>query len=161
MFDRVQRGLDVGYTQPDIEIARGLMQKMNFADAIKDVEAAMQNIVPAGKISIVGFCWGGSVAWKSACNVRGLACAIPYYGGAIPGMIAEQPKCPVLCHWGETDQSIPLEKAKAVAAAHQSQTHYFHPAGHGFNCNERGSYHAESARLARTRTLDFLAKHVG
>ena len=161
MFDRVQRGLDVGYTPQDIETARGLMQKMNFADAIKDVEAAMQNIASAGKISIVGFCWGGSVAWKSACNVRGLACAVPYYGGAIPGMIAEQPKCPALFHWGETDQSIPLEKAKEVAAAHQNQTHYFYPAGHGFNCSERGSYHAESAKLARARTLDFLAKHAG
>ncbi len=161
MFDRVQRDLDVGYTPQDIEIARALMQKMNFADAMKDVEAAMQHIASAGKISIVGFCWGGSVAWKAACNVGGLACAVPYYGGAIPSMIAEQPKCPVMCHWGETDQSIPLEKAKEVAAAHKNQTHYFYPAGHGFNCNERGSYHAESAKLARTRTLDFLVKHAG
>jgi carboxymethylenebutenolidase len=64
-------------------------------------------------------------------------------------------------HWGETDQSIPLDKAKAVAEAHKAQTHYFYPAGHGFNCEQRGSYHSDSAKLARTRSLEFLRKHIG
>jgi carboxymethylenebutenolidase len=63
--------------------------------------------------------------------------------------------------WGETDQSIPLDKAKEVAAAHKDQIHHFYPAGHGFNCDQRGSYNAEASKLARTRTLEFLAKHVG
>ena len=161
LFDRVQRGLDIGYTQQDIEVGVGIMQKMKFDDALKDVSAAMQNVVSAGKIGIVGYCWGGSVAWKAACNLNGLACSAPYYGGAIPGMIAEQPKCPVMCHWGETDQSIPLEKSKQVAAAHKGHTHHFYPAGHGFNCDQRGSFNADSAKLARRRTLDFLARYIG
>ena len=161
MFDRVQPGLDIGYTPPDIEIGRGIMQKMKLDDALKDVTAAMQNVASAGKTGIVGYCWGGTVAWKSACNLAGLACAAPYYGGGIPGLIKEQPKCPVMFHWGETDQSIPLDKAKEVAAAHKNQTHYFYPAGHGFNCEQRGSYNADSSKLARTRTLEFLAKYVG
>jgi carboxymethylenebutenolidase len=76
-------------------------------------------------------------------------------------MINEKPKCPVLFHWGETDHSIPLEKAKEVAAAHKDQTHYFYPAGHGFNCDQRGSYDAESAKIAKGRSLDFLRKHIG
>ena len=160
-FDRVQPGLDVGYTPPDIEIARGLMQKMKFDDALKDVTAAMKNVASAGKTGIVGYCWGGTVAWKAACNLTGLACSVPYYGGGIPGFIAEQPKCPVMFHWGETDQSIPLAKSKEVAAAHPGQIHHFYPAGHGFNCDQRGSYNADSSTLARSRTLEFLAKHVG
>lgn len=160
-FDRVQRGLDVGYTPADIEIARPLMQKMKFDDALKDVEAAKQHVASAGKTGIIGYCWGGALSFKSACNVNGLACAIACYGGAIPSMINEQPKCPVQFHWGETDHSIPLEKAKEVAAAHKGQAHYFYPAGHGFNCDQRGSYHAESAKLSRSRALEFLAKHVG
>ena len=161
MFDRVQPGLDIGYTPPDIEIGRGIMQKMKLDDALKDVAAAMKNVESAGKIGIVGYCWGGTVAWKAACTLAGFACSAPYYGGGIPGLIGEQPKCPVMFHWGETDQSIPLDKAKEVAAAHKSQTHYFYPAGHGFNCEQRGSYNAESSKLARTRTLEFLAKYVG
>jgi carboxymethylenebutenolidase len=160
-FDRVQRGLDVGYTPADIEIARPLMQKMNLDDAVKDVTAALNEVKSAGKTGIVGYCWGGTCTWKSASSVPGLACAIAYYGGGIPGLIGEKPQCPVMFHWGETDHSIPLEKAKEVAAAHSNQVHYFYPAGHGFNCDQRGSYHADSAKLARTRTLEFLQKHVG
>jgi carboxymethylenebutenolidase len=161
MFDRVQPGLDIGYTPADIEVGRGIMQKMKLDDALKDVAAAMKNVESAGKIGIVGYCWGGTVAWKAACNLNGLACAVPYYGGGIPGLINEKPKCPVMFQWGETDQSIPLDKAKEVAAAHKDQIHHFYPAGHGFNCDQRGSYNAEASKLARTRTLEFLAKHVG
>jgi carboxymethylenebutenolidase len=161
-FDRVQRGLDIGYTPPDIEIGRGLMQKMKWEDALKDAEAAKKNVESVGKVGVMGYCWGGALAFKAAANVDGLACAVAYYGGAIPASINEKPKCPVLFHWGETDASIPLEKAKEVAAAHKDQTHYFYPgAGHGFNCDQRGSFNAEAAKLARARTLDFLAKYIG
>ena len=160
-FDRVHRGLDVGYTPADIDFARPLMQNMKLDDAVKDVTAALNEVKAAGKTGIVGYCWGGTCTWKSAASVPGLACAVPYYGGGIPGLIGEKPQCPVMFHWGETDQSIPLEKAKEVAAAHANQIHYFYPAGHGFNCDHRGSYHAESAKLARTRTLEFLGKHIG
>lgn len=160
-FDRVQRGLDVGYTPADIEIARPLMQKMKLEDAVKDVTATLNEVKSAGKTGIVGYCWGGTCSWKSASSVAGLSCAIAYYGGGVPGLIGEKPLCPVMFHWGETDASIPLDKAKEVAAAHANQIHYFYPAGHGFNCDHRGSYHAESAKLARARSLEFLSKHVG
>ena len=161
MFDRVQPGLDIGYTPADIEVGRGIMQKMKLDDALKDVQAAMKNVESAGKIGIVGYCWGGTVAWKSACNLNGLACSIPYYGGGIPGLINEKPKCPVMFQWGETDHSIPLDKAKEVAAAHKDQIHHFYAAGHGFNCDQRGSYNAGASKTARERTLEFLSKHVG
>jgi carboxymethylenebutenolidase len=161
-FDRAQKGLDVGYTGADLELARTLMQKMNLNDPLKDVEAAKAHIASAGKCAIVGYCWGGSLSFKSACNVNGLACAIAYYGGSIPNLIDEKPKCPVMFHWGETDASIPLDKAKQVADKHKDQTHYFYPgAGHGFNCEQRGSYNTDAAKQARTRTLEFLKKHVG
>ena len=161
MFDRVQPGLDIGYTPADIEVGRGIMQKMKLDDALKDIAATMKNVESAGKIGIVGYCWGGTAAWKAACNLPGLACAAPYYGGGIPGLIAEKPKCPVMFHWGETDHSIPLEKAREVAAAHKDQTHHFYAAGHGFNCDQRGSYNAEASKVARERTMEMLKKYVG
>src|SRR5688572_32576262 len=77
-FDRVQRGLDIGYTPQDIEVGRGIMQKMKFEDALKDVAAALENVKSAGKVGIVGYCWGGTAAFKAACDVAGLACAIAY-----------------------------------------------------------------------------------
>ncbi|MPZ41983.1 MAG: dienelactone hydrolase family protein [Betaproteobacteria bacterium] len=161
MFDRVQPGLDIGYTPPDIEVGRAAMQKMKLDDAIKDVAAALADVKSAGKVGIVGYCWGGTVSWKSASSVDGLSGAIAYYGGGIPGLIGEKPKVPVMFHWGETDQSIPLDKAKEVAAAHKDQQHFFYPAGHGFNCDQRGSYNADASKLAKSRSLEFLRKHVG
>ncbi len=161
LFDRVQRGYEAGYSQEEIQTGIGFIQKINLDDTMKDIGAALGNVSAAGKVGIVGYCWGGTAAWKAACTLDGLACAIPYYGGGITGLSGLKAKCPVLFHWGETDHSIPLDKAKAFAEAHADQTHYFYPAGHGFNCDQRGSYDKPSAELARRRTLEFLAKHVG
>jgi len=161
LFDRVQRGYEAGYSQEEIQTGIGFIQKINLDDTMKDIGAALGNVSAAGKVGIVGYCWGGTAAWKAACTLDGLACAIPYYGGGITGLTGLKAKCPVLFHWGETDHSIPLDKAKAFAEAHADQTHYFYPAGHGFNCDQRGSYDKPSAEAARRRTLEFLAKHVG
>ena len=161
LFDRVQPSYEAGYSQDEIQKGIGFIQKINLDDTMKDISAAVQNIASAGKTGIVGYCWGGTVSWKAASDVAGLACAIPYYGGGVPGLIGLKPKCPVLFHWGETDQSIPLEKAKEFAAAHRDQTHYFYPAGHGFNCDARAAYDAASAAQARRRTLEFLLQYVG
>jgi carboxymethylenebutenolidase len=161
LFDRAQRGYETGYSPDEIQRGREMIAKINLDDTMKDVAAARDNVASAGKIGIVGYCWGGTVAWKAAAEVSGLHCAVPYYGGGIPGMIGLKPNCPVMFHWGETDQSIPLDKAKEFAAAHRDQTHHFYAAGHGFNCDQRASFNAEAARLARRRTLEFLAKHLG
>ena len=161
MFDRVQRGYECGYTPPEIEASRGLMQKASLDDAIKDVTAAVQALQGAGKTGIVGYCWGGTVAWKAAAEVAGLSCSSPHYGGGIPNNAALQAKCPVMFHWGEKDQGIPMDAVAKVKAAHPQWQHYIYPAGHGFNCDQRGSYDAASAKLARERTLEFLRKHIG
>lgn len=160
-FDRVQRKYETGYTQPDIAAGVEIMKQINLDDALKDVAAAMEYGKAAGKVGIVGYCWGGVIAWVAATRLPGITCSVPYYGGAIPSLADEKPKCPVMFQWGEADASIPLEKAKAVEAAQPGCTHHFYPGGHGFNCDERGSYHAESAKLARERTLAFFAKHLG
>jgi len=161
MFDRAQRNYDTGYSQPEIQAGVAVMQKLNWDQTLLDVGAAINAVKSAGKIGIVGYCWGGTVAWVAAARLPGLACSAPYYGGAIPNFISEQPKCPVMFHFGEQDHSITLEQAKKVAAAHPEATAHFYPAGHGFNCDQRGSYDAPSAKLARSRTLEFFRKYVG
>jgi carboxymethylenebutenolidase len=161
MFDRVQRQYETGYTQPEIGAGVEIMKKMDWNAAVRDVQAAIDHGKSAGKVGIVGYCWGGAVAWVSAARATGLAAAACYYGGAIPSLIDEQPKCPVVFHWGETDQSIPLEKAKEVSARHSAATTFYYPAGHGFNCDQRGSYNAEAATQAKARSLEFFARFVG
>jgi carboxymethylenebutenolidase len=160
-FDRGQRKYDAGYTQPDIAAGVEIMKKISFDDAMLDVAAALEYGKAAGKAGIVGYCWGGVLAWLAAGRVAGLSCSAPYYGGAIPNFLKETPKCPVMFHFGETDHSITLEQAKVVAAAYPKEQSFFYPAGHGFNCDQRGSYDAASAKLARERTIELLRKHVG
>ncbi|MBN9427462.1 MAG: dienelactone hydrolase family protein [Burkholderiales bacterium] len=162
LFDRVKRDFESGYSPDEIQAGIALMQKIDMADAIKDVSAAVALAAGAGKVAVVGYCWGGTVAWVAAARVPGLAASIPYYGGGIPNFADEQPKCPVLFQFGEEDKSPTPDAARAVIAKHPGTTSYFYEgAGHGFNCDQRGSYHAAASALARTRTLEFLAKHVG
>ena len=161
LFDRVQKGYETGYTQPDIAAGVEVMKQASMDKAMLDLAAVMEYGKSAGKAAIVGYCWGGSVSWVAAARLPGLACSAPYYGGAIPTYINEKPVCPVMFHFGDADQSIPNDKAKAVADAHPSAITHFYSAGHGFNCDQRGSYHAESAALARSRTLEFFARHLG
>jgi carboxymethylenebutenolidase len=160
-FDRAQRGVDLGYSQADTELGRTFVPKMQWDNIMKDAQAGMEDVKSAGGVGILGFCWGGTVAWIGAGRLAGLACSVCYYGGRIPDMANEQPKSPVMFHWGETDHAIPIDAAKKVAATHPEAQSFIYKAGHGFNCDQRGSYHAESAKLARTRTLEFLKKHIG
>jgi carboxymethylenebutenolidase len=162
MFDRAQRGYDTGYSQPEIQAGIAVMQKLDWKQTMLDVDAAIAEAKKAGKVGIVGYCWGGTVSWVAAARAAGLACAAPYYGGGMPGFIGEKPKVPTMCHFGELDQSPTLEQSRAIAKAHPEITAHFYPgAGHGFNCDQRGSYHAESAKLARQRTVEFFRKHLG
>ena len=161
MFDRLQKGYDTGYSQPEIQAGIAMMQKLDWKKTMLDVEAAVAEAKKAGKVGIVGFCWGGTVAWLAAARTSGLAAAVPYYGGGMPNFMDEKPKVPVMCNFGEQDQSPTPEQAKQLLAKHPQVQGHFYPAGHGFNCDQRGSYHAESSKLARSRTLEFFRKHVG
>jgi len=161
MFDRAQRGYDTGYSQDEIQAGIKVMNGLDWEKTLLDTAAAIGRAKSAGKVGIVGYCWGGTVAWVAAARLPGLACAAPYYGGGMPNFIGEKPKCPVMCNFGEKDQSPTMEQAKQIAAAHPSITAHFYPAGHGFNCDQRGSYDAPSAKLARERTLAFFRQHLG
>jgi carboxymethylenebutenolidase len=161
MFDRAQKDYETGYTQPEIAAGVEIMKKLDMDQAILDVQAAIDHGKSAGKAGIVGYCWGGTVAWVAAARANGLAAAVSYYGGGVPGLANEKPRVPVMFHFGETDHSIPLDKAKEVAAKHPQATTHYYPAGHGFNCDQRGSFHEASARQALQRSLEFFRKHVG
>jgi carboxymethylenebutenolidase len=161
IFDRVERDFAIGYKPEDIERGRAVRGKLPVEDAVKDVRAAVKALAAERlKVGVVGYCFGGTLAWLAATRIGGVACAVGYYGGGIADTATEKPRCPVLLHWGETDQSIPPEHHARVRAAHPDLPMHVYPAGHGFNCDERASYHEPSAKLARQRTLEFLAKHL-
>ena len=161
MFDRVKQGFDVGYTPDDMAKGRETRAKVTNDMALRDAEAAIKAAAPVGKVAIVGYCWGGTIAWLCAGKSAGLACAVAYYGGGILENQDLSPKVPLMGHFGDKDQHIPVEGVKKLVAKYPQHQIFIYQADHGFNCNHRGSYNEPAAKQARARTLDFLRKHVG
>jgi carboxymethylenebutenolidase len=160
-FDRAEPGVELGYTADDIARGRALMGQVSIDTALLDVESARALLAPVGRVGIVGYCWGGTVAWAAATRIDGLACSAPFYGGGIAGLSGERPRCAVEMHFGETDHAIPMSDVERIKAAQPGVPVHVYPAGHGFSCDQRGSYHEASARLGRERVLALLAQHVG
>ena len=165
-FHRVKPNVELGYEADDMAAGMALKTATEALPApgvMQDIQAAIDHAAQAGKVGIVGYCYGGLLTWRAACALAGLSAAVPYYGGGVttPDEIARQPRCPVLAHFGDQDQWISLESVEAFKKAHPDvEVHLYH-ANHGFNCDHRASYNAEAAKLARERTLAFFARHVG
>ncbi len=161
IFDRVEPGVELGYTPADVAHGRALRAKVDAEGALADIAAAREVASVAGKVAVVGYCFGGYLAWLAAARLPGFACAIAYYGGGMHEATADAPRVPVLGHFGRKDAYIPVAGIEALAVAHPALTVHFYDADHGFNCDARASHHAPSAAAARERTLAFLREHVG
>ena len=162
IFDRFEKGVDLGYEADDIAIGRNFKAKgnENLDNVMADVQAAYDAVKSAGRVAITGYCWGGVVVWAAACRLN-FDAASSYYGGGIIDLVDEAPKCPTILHFGREDQSIPLEDVDAISAAHPDLDVYLYDAGHGFNCDRRGAYDEEAAKMAMARTLDLFAGALG
>lgn len=162
LYDRSsQKGVDLGYTPEDIAVGRKLREEFDWAKSMLDVDAAAAEMRKAGlKVGTVGYCWGGTISYLAGCrlDVQG---AVVYYGGQIIPYVNEKERCPLLMHFGDKDQSIPLSDVEKIRQAHPNAEIHVYPADHGFNCDQRASYDAPSASLARQRTLEFLATYIG
>jgi len=161
VFERVQPGVELGYDPDGIQQGMGIAGKLDRDKALLDVAAATCDAASAGKVGIVGFCMGGTFAWVASAQTPGLAAAVGYYGGGVVAAKALEPKVPTMLHFGEKDDHIPLAGVKEVGELHPDVPIYLYPAGHGFHCDERASYDAESAKLAWQRTLEFFGRHLG
>jgi carboxymethylenebutenolidase len=158
LFDRVERNVDVPYT--DVAKGLGYRQQLKNEQVMLDVQAAINRLDASGRVGIVGYCWGGTMAYLAAAQLK-LAAAVAYYGGGIDNYTAERPRCPILFHFGEKDAHIPLSAVEKIKAAVPDGIFYLYPADHGFNCADRASFEPASARLALQRSLDFLHFHLG
>jgi len=161
LFDRIERGIELGYADSDVQRGVALKSATGNEDPLRDIAAAIARVAPAGRVGIVGYCWGGLLSWLAACTLDGLSASVPYYGGGVPGQAALHPRCPVLAHFGARDSHIPLDTVEAFRAAQPGVAIHLYAAQHGFNCDQRASYDPPSAALARERTLAFLRQQVG
>jgi len=159
LFDRVRRGIELGYTPADRQEGAGYARQLTPETTLRDLAAALAVVKHSGRAASVGYCFGGAMSYLAACQLP-LACAVVYYG-KIVSYLGQKPRCPVMYHFGSEDQSIPLSDVEQVRAAYPDAPIYTYPgAGHGFNCEQRDSYDPQAAALARTRTLEFIARHV-
>jgi carboxymethylenebutenolidase len=156
LFDRVEPGFDVGYAPEDIERGRALRGKLGWKEAMADTAAAVQAARSAGPVAVIGYCYGGGVAWLAGTRIPGLAATIGYYGGPWGEFKAEAPKCPSLLHFGAKDAMIPVALAEEMRNLHPAIIAHVYEADHGFNCDQRKSYDAFAATLARARSIAFL-----
>lgn len=161
IFDRIQPGIELEYEGEDLQTAMSLLPRLDFDKALLDVAAALNYAGQESgkKAAVVGYCFGGTMAWLAATRLSPSA-AVGYYGGRIVNFAAEVPKAPVMLHFGKLDTHIPAEGVEKVHTAHPEVEIYWYDAGHGFNCDMRGSYNEAAAKEARSRSLAFLKKHL-
>ncbi|MBV9969332.1 MAG: dienelactone hydrolase family protein [Xanthobacteraceae bacterium] len=162
VFDRIERNFESGYTPGEVEHARTFIAKIDWAKMMLDTAAAIGEAASAGKVGIVGYCMGGSVAFLAAGKLDGLSCAIGYYGGAIAKNVEVAPKVPTMLHFGDQDQSIPMTDVELIKQKRRDvEIYVYKGAGHGFACDERGSFNEAATKEALSRTLAWLGKYVG
>ena len=164
IFDRKQRKVDLGYTAETVSKGRALKDDIGWEGPVLDMNASLAalrgDLDLAEKIGVVGYCWGGTLAWLAACRLE-TDCAIGYYGGQIGQFIDEQPRSPTILHFGTEDAGIPLDLVEAIRDAHPDvEIHIYNGAGHGFACDQRADFHPTATTLARERSMAHFAAHL-
>jgi carboxymethylenebutenolidase len=166
IFDRFEKGLQLGYGEADMKKAFGLYGELKPEVQLLDVAAAFEYLKSFGKgIGVVGFCYGGLLTWLSATRGETLtmqpACCVGYYAGGVGKVAAEEPVCPVMLHFGADDDHIGKDQIDAVREAHPEVTIYtYEGAGHAFANPARPSYVAEAAKVADARSLEFMKANI-
>ena len=162
LYDRSsQRDCELGYEAGDMTTGRKLREEFSWDDTVRDVAAAVAVLAGEGlAVGSVGYCWGGTISFLAGVRL-GVGAAVVYYGGQIVPYKDEKARCPMLMHFGEHDTGIPLSYVEQIRAAQPEAAVHIYDAGHGFSCDQRGSYDEASAMLARQRTIDFFDAHLG
>ncbi len=160
LFDRAERGVEMGYEPPDMQRRAALYQQIRPQDTLADLLAAA-DALGRETVGIIGYCWGGALAWAAATRTQRFKAAVAWYGGGIVASKDAVPNCPVQLHFGAEDNHIPLADVEAIRAAQPDvEIFVYEGAGHAFGCSERASYDARAAALAQERSLAFLQHHL-
>lgn len=161
MFDRGEKGFTALHDEAGFARGRELAVANGPDNAMGDIQACIDFLKARGPVFVVGYCYGGTMAWLAASRLDGLSAASSYYGGQVAGMARFALKAPVIVHLGAKDPHIPAEEVKAaIWAAHpEVPIHVYEASGHGFNNDGRPDSDLADAELARRRTVDFFAEH--
>lgn len=161
LFDRREWGFTAEHDPAGLQAGIGHARATPLEQALTDIAACRDFLKPHGeKVYVVGYCYGGSLAWLAAAQLDGIAAASSYYGSLVQANAALTPKCPIIVHLGRTDAGIPADDVAAAVHAHNPDVpvHIYEGAGHGFNNESPERYNAEAADLARRRTLELFER---
>ena len=163
LFDRLEPGSVLGYDGNDYAKGRALKDQVDDDGILADVQACADAVASAGKVGVVGYCFGGYVAWITGTGLDSLACSVVLYGGGIAQKADMQPKCPMQMHWGDKDRNITMGHVQAIREAHPDIPSYvYDDAAHGFCTNDReGAYNPGACERAHERIFAFLGEHLG
>jgi len=157
LFDRLRGGVELDYDEAGVAAGRELVGELGWDAPMLDIRAAALSLRADGRVGVVGYCWGGSVAWLASCRLD-VGCVAAYYGRHIVEFPDEHPRCGAILHFGAEDPLIPAENIEKVHAANPDVPLFLYAgAGHGFNCDRRADYRAEAAATALQRTLALFA----
>lgn len=161
LFDRMQPGFASGYSKEEVAKALKFLPRLDWDAMVRDTlaTAAHARATRGGPVAALGFCLGASVAYLAAQRSEAIDAVVGYYGGQIVHHLAEPPRRPTLLHYGEQDHTIPMRDVARIQKERPECELHVYAAGHGFNCDERASYEPVSARLAWSRSLDWLARY--
>ena len=158
-YDRLEPGFQADYSREAIAKGVEYSQATPWDQVAGDAQAAIDAL--KAPVFVTGFCWGGAATWLAACRCTGLSAAASFYGRRISELKDETPKVPIILHFGKTDASIPPERVEEIGERHPEIPIHLYPAGHGFVSDRRADYDADSARLARLRTLALFSNNGG
>ncbi len=161
LFDRVEPGIELGYNETDFGKGRETRGKLSDDMIAADVQAAVNEAATGGKVSVIGFCFGGYASFLAACKVDGVSAAMPFYGGGIAAKVGEMsPRCPTQFHFGDKDAAIPLDDLQKIKDANQDSPLYvYDDSGHGFTCDDRDSFNPGATERAFARALAWMGQH--
>jgi carboxymethylenebutenolidase len=171
LYWRIERGIAIDHDEAGLGKAFETVQKLDqdlavrdSIDALRALRALPEVTAGGGGAGVLGFCLGGTLAFRVAVEADPDV-AVCYYGSGIAGMLdqGEAITCPVLFHFGGQDPYIPREQSDAVCAFASShpgmECHIQEDAGHAFDNHEAPMFHQpEPAARAWEITREFLAR---
>ncbi len=161
IFDRKQREVRLGYSTADHTTGIALARSLGPVELMLDLEAAIAAVAPVGKVGVIGYCFGGALAWRAAAKLEGVSCAVSYYGAQIPVFVAERPRIPIQFHLGCHDKYWPIAAARELCTAVEGAEVNEYDADHGFACDHRPAvFDPAASALALAATLRFLTQHL-
>lgn len=153
-----------GTDEKGVEMQRQLDQQKVMADFEAATRWLQAHQATTGRVAVVGFCFGGSVANNMAVRVSNLAAAVPFYGGQARAEDVPRINAALLIHYAENDQRInagwPAYEAALKANGKTFTMHMYPGTQHGFHNDTTPRYDATAAKLAWDRTVTFFNQHL-